>query len=252
MLAKQSTGHTPGATGQMLPTGAAASANSVNADGDGDAPTPFPVSDKPTRKLSRIGSQPLIMAIVFGVSAASIFAMRQYGSRSGMVFADVVVDYQQEDAEKARTYERIMADLARVQTPLDVALGEFGKSPFMLVDATSVTSPDGTPVGGPSAEELAAAEKRKRDQARREEIKAAANTLELNIVMGSLARIGGQNYRTGDVVDGMFKVEHVDGRSVTLKADDQTFVLTMEEHGSGPKKAPPKAPAKGKPKPKLK
>ena len=239
-------------TGQMLNQGSTPSANSKADDAElsSDSPAPFPTSDKPARRGTRMGTQPLIMALVLGVSAASIFAMRQYGARSGMVFADVVVDYQQEDAEKARTYERIMTDLARVQTPLDVALGEFGKSPFMLDDATKMVSADGTPVAGPSAEELAAAEARNRAEARREEIKSLAAGLQLNIVMGALARIDGQNYRQGDTVNEIFVVEKVDGRSVTLKADGQTFVLSMEEHSGPQKKAPVKVAPKGNARPK--
>jgi len=244
-----SPGNGPGAgslMGQNTGTGPAGGPGN-GTDAFGDGPTPFPVSDKPTRKMARVGSQPLIMAVVLGVSTASIFAMRQVGARSGMVFADVVVEYEQEDAAKARTYERIIADLARVQTPLDVALGEFGKSPFMLDDATTVTSADGTPQAGPSAEELAVAEARKREAARREEIKGAAAALELHIVMGSLARINGQNFQLGDVVNDVFLVTAVDGRSVTLTAEGQTFVLTMAEGGNQKKKAPmPGKPQVGK------
>lgn len=246
MLAKKTTGNIAGQGSGPN----AVNNQSVDVEMAGDSPSPFPTSDKPARKPARVGSQPIIMALVFGVSATSIFAMRQYGARSGMVFADVVVDYKQEDAEKARTYERIMSDLARVQTPLDVALGEFGKSPFMLDDATSVVSADGTPQAGPSAEELAAAEHRKKIEARREEIRSVASRLQLNIVMGSLARIDGQNYREGDTIKEMFLVEKVDGRSVTLQAEGLSFVLSMEEHSSQQKKAPVKVAPKGNSRPK--
>ena len=215
-------------------------AGGTSLDPMAEAPSPFPMSDKPTKRKARMSSQPLIMAVVLGVSAASIFAMRQYGARSGMVFADIVVDYQQEDAEKARTYERIMADLARVQTPLDVALGEFGKSPFMLDSSTTVTSTDGLPGGGPTEAEMAAIERKKQEENRRAEVRSIASGLQLNIVMGSLARIDGQNYREGDRVNDLFTVTKVDGRAVTLTAEGMTFVLTMEEHSKQVKKTPAK------------
>ena len=49
--------------------------------------------------------------------------MRRYGMKSGIQFDKVDVEFKDTDTEKAKTYERIMADLATVQKPLDVALG---------------------------------------------------------------------------------------------------------------------------------
>ena len=40
------------------------------------------------------------------------------------------------------TYERIMADLSRVEHPLDVALSEFGRSPFMRERTMPKISPE--------------------------------------------------------------------------------------------------------------
>ncbi len=90
------------------------------------------------RPRRRFPTQLLVLALIVSVSAAALFAMRRYGMRSGFKFDAVDVDYK-DDSEKARTYERIMADLASVQKPLDVALGDFGKSPFMRENSTKIT-----------------------------------------------------------------------------------------------------------------
>ncbi|MDX2131965.1 MAG: hypothetical protein SFY69_07935 [Planctomycetota bacterium] len=205
------------------------------------------------RPPKRRGStQVVIFALVIGVSAISLWWMRREGTRAGVSFEEIKVEYTEPDAEKARTYQRIMADLARVQTPLDVALGEFGRSPFMLDTGTATITEHGTEVpAGPTPEEVAAREAAERAAARRQELVDALASLRLQSVMGGrspLARIDDETVRVGDRVAKLFTVSGIEGRSVTLEADGQVFTLTMDDRRTDqPRRAPVKM---GKPGPK--
>lgn len=193
-----------------------------------------------------IPTQTIIMGLCLVCSAAALYGMRRYGMQSGMSFAEVNVDYQGLDAEKARTYQRIMADLARAQAPLDIALGDFGKSPFMLDLGDTKVSPE-LGVAVPSAiseEERLAAEAAAKAQQRAIELGQLASALQLHSVMGGrtpLARINDQTVAVGTIIDETFTVTAIDGRTVHLAADGHEFTLTMEtgKHDEG-KRSPAK------------
>lgn len=198
------------------------------------------------RRTKRLPGQTLILLLVLAVSTASLMWMRREGTRAGVNFTELKVSYEEPDAEKARTYARIMADLSRIQTPLDLALGEFGKSPFMLDTGTTVVEiKPGLPMPvGLSPEEIAAREAAAKAEARKQEVLAELATFQLASVMGGrspLARISGDTYRVGDRVGENFTVTAIEGRSVTLTADGESYTISMEEPGeAGPKASPVK------------
>jgi hypothetical protein len=195
-------------------------------------------------RARRVSAQVVILLLVVGASAASLWWMRREGMKVGVNFQEMKLEYSEPDAEKARTYARIMADLARIQTPLDVALCEFGKSPFMLETGQArVGEPVASPAKGLSAEELAAREAAERAEARRLEIRGLLENMRLQGIMGGrvpLARIDGQTLQVGDKVGEFFTVVAIEGRAVTLEADGEKYTLTMDEPKSAPKKAPVK------------
>jgi hypothetical protein len=168
------------------------------------------------RPRRRFPTQVLVLLLIVGVSAAALYAMRRYGMRSGFKFDAVDVDYK-DDSEKARTYERIMADLASVQKPLDVALGDFGKSPFMRENSTKIT---------PDIPQLPIAQSD--DERHKQEASAAVKALHLNGIIGSIARIDEQNVKVGDTIATILTVKAIDGRSVTFEAYGDEYTLTME------------------------
>lgn len=181
----------------------------------------------PARQL--IPQQFLVLAVVLGVSAATIFTMRQYGLRAGLVAAEEVkIEYQQQDAEKARSYERIMGDLRRVEQPLDVALEDFRSSPFMPRTARTVV--DGVETTVPEAERMRLAKQAAEEQ-RRQQIQAALGAIKINMVMGDIARINDEYFRVGDLVSDYFTIVKIDGRSVTLQADNANYRIEMDETG---------------------
>jgi hypothetical protein len=169
--------------------------------------------------------------------------MRQYGMKAGMSFASGATDMPASDADKARTYDRIMADLARIQQPLDVALGEFTKSPFML-DARPVVN-----THAPAGDDASQRAMRDREQ-RRQELTTRVEGFILHSIVGgrvAVARIDDKTVRVGDMLDEDFKVESIDGRSVVLTADGMAFTHSMtDDNSSQGKRSPVKMGAPGK------
>lgn len=214
--------------------------------------TPEDLAGKRGSRASKASTQAVILLLVVAVSAISLWWMRREGTRVGVTFAELKVDYSEPDAEKARTYARIMADLSRIQSPLDVALGEFGSSPFMLDTGKPVISPDGVAVTptGTSAEDAAARIAADKAEARRLELESSLFNIRLQSVMDGrvpLARVNDATVRVGDTIGNFFLVTKIEGRGVTVTADGQEFTLTIKERSTdAPKKAPVKlgAPAK--------
>jgi hypothetical protein len=189
----------------------------------GDAPLNVPQARK-----AKMPSQVPLLLVILCISGGALYSMRQYGMKSGFKFQDVNVDIQEEDSEKARTYERIMADLDRVQNPLDVTLTEFGNSPFMRAQG-EVTY---TPEVGPRTPEMTDVERR------RIEAVDTLKRLKLRGIIGHVARIDDETVRVGDTVAGLFVVKSIDGRTVTFEAHGEVFTLTLEAAKAGPKKSP--------------
>lgn len=208
-----------------------------NAEGNAANPAAF----APAKARNRLGGQIACMIIIVAVSAATIFFMRQYGVKAGINFDTVAVEYQQPDEAKARTYQRIMNDLARIQQPMEVALGEFGASPFMLDRPVTKVNPANPSGPAMTPEEIAAQAERRRIEQEREEMLMALRSLKLQGVMGGgvpLARISDRTYRVGDAIYDTFTITKIEGREVTVTCKDETFILTMEASDAGPKASP--------------
>lgn len=211
-----------------------------NADG---APQGMPLPNaKPKNRLS---GQLACMVIIVAVSAATIFFMRQYGVKAGINFDTVAVEYQQPDEAKARTYERIMSDLSRIQKPMEVALGEFGASPFMLDRPVTRVNPADPNSAALTPEQIAAEAERRRLEQEREEMLLTLRNLKLQGVMGGhvpLARISDNTYRVGDVIYKTFTITKIEGREVTVECKGEEFTLSMEAAADGPKVSPMRKP----------
>lgn len=167
--------------------------------------------------------QSIVMVVVVLVSAVAVVGMRAMGTRAGIAMGNDEVQYTAQDADVGMRFMRVMNELARVQRPLDVALGEFGRSPFMIQGATTRSS-DMTP------EQRAELERREKQENRRKQIDESFAALKIQSIVGgrvSLARISGDVYSEGDVINGIFKVVGIEDRTVHLEADGQRFELTL-------------------------
>lgn len=181
----------------------------------------------PARRPKMPSQVPLLL-VILAISAGALYSMRQYGMKSGFKFEEVKVDIKEGDSEKARTYERIMADLARVQNPLDVTLTEFGNSPFMRAQGEVTYTPE---VGMPTAEMTM-------EERRRIEAVDALKRMKIRGIIGHVARIDDMSVRVGDRVGDLFTVTAIDGRTVTFEAYGEVFTLTMEAATPMQKRSP--------------
>lgn len=189
------------------------------------------------KRKMRVNGQVVCMVIVLAVSAATIHFMRQYGVRAGINFESVPIDYQQPDEAKARTYEKIMADLARIQKPMEVALGDFTDTPFMLDRPVTKVNPNIPNSASMTPDQLAAESERRAAEQKREEMMLTLRNLRLQGVMGGkspLARISDSTYRVGDVIYETFTIISIEGREIMLDADGERFTLSMQDHESAP------------------
>jgi hypothetical protein len=195
----------------------------------------------PSAPRTKVSQQTIVLMVVLSVSASAIFGMRTLGVRAGIAMGSDVVEYTPPEIDRNSTYDRILADLARIQNPLDVALGEFGKSPFML-QQTAVAAPvDPVAAGEDNAEQRAAAERQARIEARRKELTDQLAAMKVQSIMGGkapLARISGEMYRVGDTVAEDFTILSIEDRTVTLRADGQKFTLTLDLLQTGAKTGP--------------
>jgi hypothetical protein len=193
------------------------------APGGGDVPLNIPQARK-----AKMPSQVPLLLVILCISGGALYSMRQYGMKSGFKFQEVNVSIEEADSEKARTYERIMADLQRVQHPLDVTLTEFGNSPFMRSQGEVTYTPEVPPM----TPEMTDAERR------RIEAVDTLKRMKLRGIIGHVARIDDETVRVGDTVAGIFLVTGIDGRTVTFEAHGEVFTLTLEAAKPGPKKSP--------------
>jgi hypothetical protein len=182
----------------------------------------------PQARRPKMPSQVPLLLVILAISGGALYSMRQYGMKSGFKFQEVKVDIKEEDSEKARTYERIMADLARVQNPLDVTLTEFGNSPFMRAQGEVTYTPE---VGMPTAEMTI-------EERRRIEAVDTLKRMKLRGIIGNVARIDDMSVRVGDRVGDIFTVTSIEGRTVTFEAHGEVFTLTLEAKKPMQKQSP--------------
>jgi hypothetical protein len=184
----------------------------------------------------RISSHLIVTGVVLVASAATLMGMRAYGARSGLTFEAVTTDVSyKEDAGQLAQYDKIMADLSRVNKPLDVALEDFGHSPFMVRMANRPGDTGVSLAGGPGRGDGTTDEQRiaQARVARQNELMNEASRLELHSVLGGsvpVARISDSTVGVGDTI-GSFTVAVIEGRSVTLESDGWKFNLTMQAVG---------------------
>jgi hypothetical protein len=191
-------------------------------------------------------TQPLVLALVVVVSASALYAMRSIGVKHAIAFdGGPEFDFDAaKDAAFQAQYDRVMGELSSVNNPLDIALVDFGKSPFALpvVEQVAMDAPRSVlpvPSLGPTPEQRAALEAARR----REFITNEAGNIIVQSVMDGrvpLARINDEIYRMGDTVNEVFKIVGIEGRSVTLEAEGQRFTLNMATPGDDPTKSPKK------------
>ena len=171
----------------------------------------------------------MVLAVVILAAGGVLVAMRQFGLGPGAELATVKIDYPLDEQNQLKTdHVKVLTDLQATDEVKQVPLEEIQMNPF---EWRALKPKESVKAGRAEVdpEELS----RKQLEAQRQKIIDAASRLELNSVIGGrvpLARISGDMVKVGDVVGEIFTVTSITGRSVDLRAGEQTFTLTLGEN----------------------
>lgn len=203
----------------------------------------------------RISTQQVALLGMVALGGAALWGMRQHGLQAGMTFAAPAIEYQPPSADKGQqaSQQRVLAALERTGMHAQVPAEKFDRNPFSTgIKKTVATA--GMPTDE-SNDDQGAREAALEEQKLQERLAL----LQVQGVMGGrvpLARINGAVHRTGDVLDKVFKIKSIDGRSVVIEypgvggvGEPRTVTLTMNEpkdnapaQGSAPAADPGRAP----------
>lgn len=200
----------------------------------------------------RISTQQVALLGMIAAGGAALWGMRQHGLQAGMTFAAPAIEYQPPSADKNQqaSQQRVLAALERTGMHAQVPAEKFDRNPFATgIKKTVATA--GSPV------ELTDEDQGAREAALEEQkLQERLALLQVQGVMGGrvpLARINGAVHRTGDVLDKVFKIRSIDGRSVVIEypglggaGEPRTVTLTMNDPKDQPAGAVPIAPDAGR------
>lgn len=176
----------------------------------------------------------MVAAFVVVAAIGSLFAMRQLGLGPAVSLAEVAVEYTpDEDSQPGISSGKVLADLDRSRRAIQVPAEKINQDPFQLnaEDATEQTPK----IDADLARRAELERQRLAREARQQDIETALDDLTLQSVMlGSrpIARINGEVYQIGMPVAEYFTVTAIAGREVTLKADNQTYTLSLSTEPS--------------------
>lgn len=182
---------------------------------------------------SRLPGQIFLFGFVIVGSVAAIYGMRQFGTRSGINFEQVKIDFEIDGAPADRTedHARLKRVLDASKEPVQVPIDTVQKNPFLL---KAFGNPHADVGGGPAVDQTAEIIRKMEEERKRRlaMIEDRLAELELHsVVLGSVpvARINEDVYRVGDLIEDLIEVTAIDGRSVTVTADGRSRVLTVGE-----------------------
>ena len=185
----------------------------------GAEPMPVP------RKSGRLTSGMILVAALVALSGGVLYGMRVYGRNLGMKLDkfDAAITETKKDPKTDAETARIMAELERHGTPVQVPADQIRRDPFVLVGLASAAPDVRTPVvEAAKPDPMAALE---------QEIRGRFDQLELtSVMMGSnpVARINGRIFRVNDTIARTFTVLEISDRQVVLGWGGKNFVLRMK------------------------
>lgn len=179
-------------------------------------------------KASQRPRQMVVLVILVLGAVGAIFAMRHFGMGPAGALAEVDMDYKPAKIGSGISPHKVLKDLERSRRAVQVPAENIKQDPFVLDNTTPEVE---APVVDPDLARRAEAERlRQQQEARRKAVDTDLQKLTLQGVMGGsvpVARISGKLYKVGMPVGEYFTIAAIEGREVTLKADGQTYTLTM-------------------------
>lgn len=171
----------------------------------------------------------LVALCVIVIGAGSLMAMRKIGMKAGMTFESdaSLIPVDSPGGKDPQRLANVLADLERSQSADAFKYARPEKNPFSLVAAA--------PKQAAETRDEAAEQARKDAEARAkraQQVETSLATLHLNGIVGGrgsayIASVGDKTYRVGDVIDDVFTVTEIDGRTVTVAVDEQLYELTV-------------------------
>lgn len=180
-------------------------------------------------KPKKLGGM-LVLLVVIIVAAGLLFGMRKLGTSRRLQMVDFKIDYPVEKAELARLskdHEEVLAELRSTGQIVQVPLDQVQTNPFewkLIEKQVQSAKPDDSA--------LAAERSRREAEERKRTIESQAAMLKLNSVIGGrtpVAQVSGKLVKIGDVIDEMFTVTRIEGRSIEITAEGMAFTLTIGE-----------------------
>jgi len=165
------------------------------------------------------------LAIAIACAGGGLFVMRTVGLGASVALADTEIDYTVQHGVAAVDHGKLIDDLQRSDSVVQVPLRELPMNPFAWNAVQRVEEPEDTAFDEPQEDP---SERMRRDRLR--EVEGAFALLTLNSVLSGprpVVRISGETYTIGDVVEEIFVVESVDGRTVTLSVDGRSYELSI-------------------------
>lgn len=183
----------------------------------------------------RLSSTYILAAVMTALSAGALLGMRAYGKQSGIRIDKFDTEgfkpVRSETVTAAQT-QRILAELERHGTPLQIPAEVIPKKVFVLGTGTPVATVDSSGKASAEAErrarEAAEKERREREAALAEKFKSLEVTA---VVMGArpVVRISGKLYRVGDTVAKTFSVLEITDRGVKLGFEGAEYELSIKQ-----------------------
>lgn len=199
----------------------------------------------PPKRRRRIPLHLLVCLGVMTIGCAALMGMRQMGMKAGMTFETdaALLPVDNGGSKNTQRLVTVMADLEHSQSPDAFAYKRPDKNPFSLA-AVAAKPTEQTADPGKEMAERQAEERRRRQ----EQLENSLASMQLNGIVGGrggayIASIGNKTYRIGDVVDELFTITEIDGRSVTVAADEQLYELTVGSQAAKPVAKKPGKPA---------
>lgn len=187
-------------------------------------------------KGSKISHAAIFFAVLIVVGGGLLFAMRKIGINPMSAIANMTepeVDLTRNN-KSPLDHKRVLRDLSESAVKGQVPIEQVQKNPFEIPEVIAATQSADPELAAKQALER----ERKAAEERRKNLEATVAGLKIHGILGGstpVARINDKAVRVGDKVEGILEVTAIQGRTVELECDGQTFVLSLDDD---PNKAP--------------
>lgn len=187
------------------------------------------------RPGKRFSSTYIVAGVMTAMSALALVGMREYGKKSGVRVdqfrTEEIKSVKSESVTAAQT-QKVLAELERHGTLLQIPADVIRRNPFLLGTATPVVVDNSGRINAEAEKrvrEAAEREKRERESALAEKLRGLEVTA---VIMGQrpVVRISGKLYRVGDQVAKTFSVLEISERGVKLGFEGAEYELTIKQN----------------------